>query len=235
MSTPTRRPVVRTVAGAALLGLAATVLAACSPTPAGPSTAAQSAPAPSEGELTPGWDEPGDSPVVPDTDLSAAEVTALLRVTATGPLAEDSCAPEQVAVALTGFDAAMGHRDATVEVRNTSDVPCTLTGYPGIGARGERGDTFLLVAEQSALGVGTDPSAVVALAPGGAAGAPLEWTGELAGAESQWLSSLAVQLAPGQAPALLVKPRVEDGEGGVHQMDITLQTTVRVGPFAPVG
>lgn len=83
---------------------------------------------------------------------------------------------------------------------------------------GQLGQTFDWSIEQLA---GDDEPTVVTLAPDGTATASLEWTGELAGSDSERLSVIAVQLATGQ-PATLVHP---------GSTDIGMFTTVLVGPW----
>lgn len=201
--------------------------------------APSSAPEPHESELPAGYDTPPDTPVVPDGELTADEVTALLRVPATAPIAADSCAADAVDAELWGFDAAAGSRYSTLRVTNTSDAPCTIAGYPGIGARGAWGNPFLIIAEQRPIDE-ADGSPVT-LAPGGAASAPISWTGSLAGAHDEWISLLAVQLAAGQEP-LRVNPTISaesmaGGDGGTPhdaEMDVGMLTDVRIGAFTAV-
>lgn len=202
---------------------------AAGPTPAGP-TAPTAAPPAGEGEPPPGWDSPGDGPVTPDDELTQADVDALLRAPATGPDGATACAADDVAYELTGFDAAAGHRYATLLVRNVSGRPCTVSGYLGVGGRGTWGNAFLLAVEQAPVG-GEDPAAaVVALPAGAAAHAWLEWTGALAGADQERLSSFALQLAAGQ-PARLYAAVGADGA----PLDVGMLTTVRIGPLRPAG
>jgi hypothetical protein len=181
-----------------------------------------SATAPAQPELPPGWDQPPDSPIVPDSALTQDEVDALLQVTATGPDGAGVCPAGAVSYGVQQLDAAAGHRYGALTATNSSATPCTVAGYPGIGGRGTWGQTFTWSLEQVAE---ADGSAVVTLAPGGAATAALEWTGELAGADSERLSVLAVQLAQGQ-PATLVHP---------GSTDIGMLTTVRIGPWQAAG
>ncbi len=193
------------------------------PTQAPPATATP----PTEAELGPGWDEQPDTPVVPDAELPQAELDALLRVTATGPDGAGACGPDDVAYLFTFSDAAAGHRYGSLDVTNTSAGACTVSGYPGLGARGAWGHAFELVVEQTETGLDGSPTGtpVVELAPGASARSAVEWTGELAGAESEPVSSLVVQLAQGQ-PARLVAP---------GETDIGMLTTVRIGALLPAG
>ncbi|WP_182111239.1 DUF4232 domain-containing protein [Actinotalea sp. JY-7876] len=220
------RPVTRRAGGVCAAGLALGALTGCGPSGDPPAPSARppaTAAPPTEGDLPPGWDEAPDSPVVPDHELSQADVDALLRVTATGPQDATTCDGNAVTYELTGFDAALGHRYATLVVTNTGEGACTVSGYVGLGARGTWGHRLELLAEQRAADGGAATPRPVELPPGGSARAALEWTGELAGAESEPVSSLAVQLAHGQ-PARLVT---------AVGLDIGMLTTVRIGPLTP--
>lgn len=187
-----------------------------------------SAPPAAEGEFPPGWDSPGDGPS--DGELVQADVDALLRVTATGEAAGSACTGDEVTYELAGFDAAAGHRYATLVVRNSSTRECTVSGYLGIGGRGEWGHAFELQAEQGPVNGEGDEGSTVELAPGDAAQAWLEWTGGLAGAQQEHLSSFALQLAAGQ-PAAMVSAT---GPGGAP-LDVGMFSTVRIGPLRPFG
>lgn len=198
---------------------------------------------PHESELGPGWDEePDTAPEVADADLSAAELHDLLRLTATADSSPTSCAPDDVGLGLVFNDSAMGHRYGQLWVRNSSDMPCTIEGFAGFGARGEWGSKFLLTAEQvDPLTANTD-QVVLTLAPGEHAYADMEWTGELAGAVSEPMSLLIVQLAHDQDvighPVTGQYSSKADPAGsapGVFDegIDIGMLTTVRVGPFQP--
>ena len=187
-------------------------------------------------ELPPGFDEMPDGEITPDSALSSADITALLRIPASDAATPDSCRPDEVSVSIEGLDAAAGHRYARVVLTNVSSRSCTVSGFPGIGARGEWGSTFELAAEHR------DPSAspvtptVVTLQPGAAGFANLEWTGELAGAESEKISMLVLQLAQGQdafgVPAVgAVSADSGDLSGQAMPLDIGILTTVRIGPL----
>lgn len=187
-------------------------------------------------ELPPGFDEMPDGEITPDSALSSADITALLRIPASDAATPDSCRPDEVSVSIEGLDAAAGHRYARVVLTNVSSRSCTVSGFPGIGARGEWGNTFELAAEHR------DPSAspvtptVVTLQPGAAGFANLEWTGELAGAESEKISMLVLQLAQGQdafgVPAVgAVSADSGDLSGQAMPLDIGILTTVRIGPL----
>lgn len=214
--------------------VAVVVLAGCAgQVPDGATTAAPSSvPGPSEQDLPPGWDEPGDGVVTADADLTQEELRALLRLPATASSTDSSCLPEAVEVSLTFTDAALGHRFGVLEVVNASARECTVQGYPGFGARGAWGGTFQLVAEQRDP---IDPSATqdeVLLAPGASAVASVEWTGELGGAESEPISLLVLQLTA-DGPVVAHPVSAEGAGDGAPDsgIDISMMTTVRMGPL----
>lgn len=178
-------------------------------------------------EVSPGYDQQLDGPPpAKDGDLDGAALTSLLRTRAS-VAADGHCTRDQVQVTLQGFDMASGHRYSRITVRNTSASACVVEGVPGIGVRGARGSRF--VPEVRHTDRDTDGEAIaegpVALEPGEQASAGIEWTGDLAGAESEQASMLVVQLAQGQVPAKV--PAVAGG----GRVDIGQFTTIVLGPF----
>ncbi|WP_436698896.1 DUF4232 domain-containing protein [Nocardioides sp. BYT-33-1] len=154
------------------------------------------------------------------------DLASLLRSHATAGGA-DVCAAEQVDITLEGYDVALGHRFTRITVRNVSDRSCRLEGVPGIGARGAEGSTFEPEVEQAST---TQAAGPVELAPGAAAGSTLEWTGELAGAHSEHVSVLILQLAADQAP-VSVPARLVGDTDETDPLDIGPVTTLRLAPF----
>lgn len=189
-------------------------------------------PGPGEQDLAPGWDEQGDGEMLPDADLTPDDLAGMLRLQATATSTSTSCRPEAVELSLTFTDAAMGHRFGVLEVVNSSSVACSVQGYPGIGARGAWGSSFQLAAEQRDPIDQAATQDQVMLAPGASAVANMEWTGELAGAESEPISLLVVQLsADGEA---IGHPVSAEATGiGVPDtgIDVGMMTTVRIGPL----
>lgn len=234
MSAPRRTPAALTVAALTVVALA---VSACAGPDADPSTRTAASTSPGPDDLAPGWDEPQDGPApTPDADLATAQLAEILRLPASAPEAPESCAPDDVALTLTFTDAALGHRFGVLAVENVSEEACAVGGYPGLGARGAWGATFLLDVEHRDPLEPARSSEAVTVAAGGRAHANVEWTGELAGAASEPVSLLVVQLAAGQDavghPISLDGPSGEPDTG----IDIGMLTTVRVGPFyAPDG
>lgn len=223
--------------GTLLALLVTTVACAAFDEPRSTPTAAPpaSTPGPSEKDLAPGWDEPGDGPApTPAADLTPSQLREMLRLPATGPATATTCT--DVDVHVTELDVAMGHRFGTLVVENAGATDCELQGYPGLGARGAWGSTFVLALEQrDPLDPGSSVQPLVPLPPGGRAVANLEWTGALGGAESERAALLVVQLAVGTVPVTVALD--PDGVRGDRDVivDLGTETTVRVGPFAPVG
>lgn len=179
-------------------------------------------------EASAGWDERPDGPSpTPDAQLDDAALTALLRTRASVRAGERSCRPDQVRLSLESFDAATGHRFTQVVVRNTSADTCVLEGIPGIGVRGEWGKRFVPEVRPDDGPTGGVRPSVVELAPKARAVAALEWTGALAGAQSEKASLLVVQLAGGQVP-WPVPARIGTS---TEPLDIGMFTTLDVSPF----
>ncbi len=190
-----------------------------------------SAGAPHETELTPGWDESPDGPApTPDADLSDADLKALLRTRAEAAAGDSKCGPEDVDARLSGLDAAAGHRYTSLVVKNTSKRACVVEGVAGVGARGQWGHRFTLIAEP---GIGSGFTGPVRLSPGDAARSLLEWTGNLPGNGAERASILVFQLAAGQVP-VPVPTRISNMPGEEDALDVGMDTTIRLAPFEPV-
>lgn len=181
-------------------------------------------------EVPPGYDQQPDGPPPPrDEDLDDAALTALLRTRASAAAADGHCTRDQVRIALEGYDSSLGHRYSRLVVRNTSAQSCVVEGVPGIGVRGAWGSRFVPEVKHTDRGLDGEevPAEPLRLEPGETASAGLEWTGDLAGAESEPASMLVVQLAQGQVPAAV--PAVAGG----GPVDIGQFTTIVLAPFAP--
>lgn len=160
------------------------------------------------------------------------DLTALLRTRATTTAGADGCRPDQVAVTLEGYDAALGHRYTRITVRNVGERPCRVEGVPGIGVRGFDGSTF-----EPEVGRGlpmsgepAPPDGPVELQPGTAATSDLEWTGELAAADAERAALVVVQLAVDQAP-VAVPARLAGDPADADPLDIGRSTTLRLTAF----
>lgn len=173
--------------------------------------------------------------------MTPADWLALLRVPATAVATADTCTARQLAGSLDGFDAAAGHRYTQLVVTNVSAQPCTVQGYPGIGARGEWGSAFPMIVSQtdrSGTAGAEAEQPVITLQPGQSAAAAMEWTGELAGAQSEPIAVLVIQVAQGGDP-IRVEPIVHLGDvstadsADTQVPDIGMLTTVYVGAFLP--
>ncbi|WP_102160730.1 DUF4232 domain-containing protein [Zhihengliuella halotolerans] len=221
---------------------------ASSPTPNPPGAVGQA----TEEEVGAGWDEVPDTPIPDEADLSDAERVEFLRLPATDAAGPASCRPEDLTGQLRYWDAALGHRFGSILLRNDADTDCTLSGFPGLGARGEWGNKFHVEAEQElyhrpkerlARDVDGEAPPPVTLAPGEIAEAYLEWTGALAGSGSEWAQTLYVQTDREATPVAVPMDRqviVEDpqdpmAEGEPLSIDIGMFTKLRVGPFEAPG
>ncbi|GHD09385.1 DUF4232 domain-containing protein [Zhihengliuella salsuginis] len=205
-----------------------------------------------EEEVGAGWDEVPDTPIAEEEDLSDDERSDFLRLEATDPARETSCRPEDLTGQLRYWDAALGHRFGSILLRNDADTDCTLSGFPGLGARGEWGNKFHVEAEQElyhrpeehlARDVDGEAPPPVSLAPGEIAEAYLEWTGALAGSGSEWAQTLYVQTDREATPVAVpmdLQAIVEDPQDPMYpgeplSIDIGMFTKLRVGPFEEPG
>ncbi len=178
-------------------------------------------------EVPPGYDQQLDGPPPAKGDaVDGAALTALLRTRAS-VAADGHCTSDQVQVTLQGFDMTLGHRYSRITVRNTSAAACVVEGVPGIGVQGTWGSRFVPEVKHTDRDTSGAAIAVapVRLEPGERASAGIEWTGDLAGAESEQASMLVVQLARGQVPAKV--PAVAGG----GRVDIGQFTTIVLAPF----
>lgn len=231
ISSSTRTVFFSTVAVAVL------VLSACSGRATKePNLAASSAGQPSsvgeasEEEVGTGGDQAPDEPMVPEAELSAAERIEMLRLPATDAARTGSCSPEDVSAELVRVGVSLGHRYAGIVLTNDGVTPCELSGFPGVGARGEWGSRFMVEADQRPLVFSESeipspspaPGGLVTLAPSGEARVKLEWTGALGGAYSEPLEVLYLQLFRDTEPLIVEDP------GGVTS-DLGTFSTVRVG------
>lgn len=181
-----------------------------------------------EAEIGQDWMAGPDINTPEEHELSDEERLEHIRLGATHPHIAETCAAEELSAQVHYSDAAMGTRGGSILLRNDAEQDCTLQGHPGIGARGEYG--HLSHNEISQTVTAEEPS-FVRLGPGEIAVVPLIWTGELAGAESEWVETLYVQLAQDQVPVVadVDKDLVVNAEDAAP--DIGMTTRIRVEPF----
>lgn len=175
-------------------------------------------------------------------ELSSEQRQDLLQASATDPAPANACQPVDLTLRLGTLDVALGHRFSQIVVRNVGAEPCAVRGTPGVGAVGNQGTPLVLDLEQRDS-VDSSPPSPVLVEPGGEAYANLEWTGTLAGAESEYLQSFVIQFASGQTPVQFSPPGQGAGHPANHQVpepydwepsgirDLGYGTTVRIGPW----
>ncbi len=185
-----------------------------------------------ESEVPAGWDEPGEAVVVPVGELDAEARRGLLRLEASSDPVAGACTAGQLSASLRYTDAALGHRYGYITVSNEHPDPCVLRGYPGFGARGASGSTFVNEVEQSPMASageflpeGYTPETVI-LAGTEVARVQLEWTGALGGAGAEPLQDMLLQPFHGTDP-------VPVADAAEEAFDVSMFTTVRIRPFLP--
>lgn len=175
--------------------------------------------------------------------LSEDERRGMLRVRATAFPQEGTCAPEQFTAEVSVQDEAMGTRFGTLTLRHVGGPSCTLSGYPGWGARGRAGTVFQNDVTQAPATVdfgrtGTlpngreslnepgpsDPPAIT-VQPGEQVRIPLNWGDALDGTvDPEPLEHMVLQLASGQTP-------LEVAGADDPALDLRAGNRVEIGPF----
>lgn len=108
------------------------------------------------------------------------------------------CSADDVRLGLTGFDAAMGARVATLEAVNLSGSPCYLDGFATVALSRGRSALAVTSGTTSTSQPGMPGRATrVGLAPRGTARAVLYWRGYGAAADTTTPQTLTVTLRPG--------------------------------------
>jgi len=138
------------------------------------------------------------APTSPDVAPSGSATPSVLGYA----VATTDCPVSQLVLDASGGGAASGHRAYDFQIRNTSTLPCTITGYPGIAFRGANTRPTGATVAPGRSFMEEDPGpAPVALAPGATAIAGIGWD---AGAEPNDATraqrvelTIATQLAPG--------------------------------------
>lgn len=214
----------RSVVSAATLALTFVLVAGCASPPPDTSLDASSPPATTaQTEQTP-TALPTEPPLVLPPSRTAGASTG--PVDPAAPLFPDGpCQPGQLDVSASPVDPALGYRQMRVRVTNSSRVPCVLTGYAVVSARGPSGTVFanprgrLHDAE-------TSSAQTVPLDPGDVAHLDLGWRGDLAAAGVEQTASMTIVVSDGSSPAAVpLDP--------TSPVDIVDGTEIRVGGWRP--
>jgi hypothetical protein len=114
--------------------------------------------------------------------------------------ADVACDQADLGFAVTGWDAAMGARFASLQATNTGARPCWVEGIPAVTLL-QGGRPLQLPAEPGQTADGS-PAVVqrVGIAPGGNAYALLDWRTYAGWADDTTPQSVTVALAPGEPP-----------------------------------
>jgi hypothetical protein len=203
------------VAAAALLAVAVVVPDVLLPHETSPAVAAPPAPEPSAPEPP----TPTPAPVpAPRTTVPPPPVAAAI-----------ACDQADLSFVVTGWDAALGARFASVEATNTGDVACWVQGVPAVTLL-QGGRPLRLTLEPGQMGNG-GPVVVqqVGIAPGGHAYALLNWRTDAGRADDTTPQSVTVALTPGTAPV----PAGILGGHGPAPFDLADGGAWGIGPWAP--
>ncbi|MCM3846420.1 DUF4232 domain-containing protein [Pseudonocardia sp. DR1-2] len=155
--------------------------------------------------------------------LSSAPTTAPPQPTedasrAAGQVARCTSSTVQASVGTTLGD---NQKDTTIVWRNTSDAPCTMTGFGGVDLRGPDDPQF--GPSYSLPRAGEDPTAVV-VKPGGTAHTVITW---LPG--DSWTPTDIVVTAPDEATSTTLKW----DQGPVSRQDGATRPGTYIHPVAP--
>ena len=142
------------------------------------------------------------------------------------PLFPDGpCQPSQLDVSVSPVDAALGYRQMRVRVTNHSRVPCILTGYAVVSARGPSGTVFANPRGRMHDSESAD-ARTVPLDPGETAHVDLGWRGDLASAGVEQTASMTIVVTEGSSPASVpLDP--------TSPVDVVDGTEIRVGGWRP--
>lgn len=214
---PAARPATRRAAALALALLALAACAAPSPKPARAEAAAK--PVPSAPDVAPS-DPPAEDPPAP----------------APGPVpaSAPTCAEADLALAVAGFDVALGSRYLLLAATNASDQPCSVGGRPDL--------TFVRMSGTMTPGVtlvprttgGPDGGAVV-LVPGDTAYSELRWSAMSTTQDPDESVAVRVRAVPGARGVEVLIDPPPDADGGVElpprSIDVLAGAEVEVGPW----
>ncbi len=134
------------------------------------------------------------------------------------------CAGTDLALRVTGFDAALGRRYLTVVAQNGSDAPCALEGRPGITFVRASGTPVPDV--ETGTPTGTPAPQRVVLQPGSAARSDLTWRGMSTALDPDVTVELRVVPQPG-TEGTAGTPLPVDGPG----LDILAGAAVEIGAW----
>lgn len=143
----------------------------------------------------------------------------------TGARPAGACAPTDLALGATGFDAAAGRRFLTVTARNDGAVECVLAGAPAVRFVADDGSETDVLLEPD-----DDGLAPLTLAPGATAWAALSWRGGSTADDPPLVTTLLVAPHPGDPESVVGLagiPGVGDG------LDLLGGGTATIGSWAP--
>jgi hypothetical protein len=145
------------------------------------------------------------------------------------PVAADvPCDPADLRFAVTGFDAAMGARAASVQATNAGTAPCWVEGVPVVTLR-QGGRPLHLTVEPGQTPQGEPATAQrVGIAPGGRALALLTWRSYGGWADAETPQALTVALDPASPPVAVGLPPSD-----VAPFDLADGGAWGVAPWAP--
>jgi hypothetical protein len=210
---------VAALAGAALLVVSVAVPDLLLPRPWHPAVAAPAAAVPAVPTTEP--------PALPTTSAPVPAPASTTRPPLVG--ADVPCDQADLAFVVTGWDAAMGARFASVQATNTGDAACWVEGVPSVTLL-QGGHPLQLTLEPGQMGDGS-PVVVqqVGIAPGGHAYALLDWRTYAGWADDTTPQSVTVALTTGTAPL----PAGIVGGHGPAPFDLADGGSWGVGPWAP--
>jgi hypothetical protein len=175
------------------------------------------------------------TPPTPTTPLPTTVAPAPAPDTTTPPPptveADAACDQADLDFVVTGWDAAMGARFASVQATNTGDAACWVQGVPSVTLL-QRGRPLELTLEPGQMGDGSPVVArQVGIAPGGHAYALLDWRTCAGWADDTTPQAVTVALTTGTAPV----PAGIVGGHGPAPFDLADGGAWGVGPWAPPG
>ncbi len=176
-----------------------------------------------------------ESPTVQTVGVLGPDAVAA-AADATRPAAgEDvrACTGDELELALTGFDVALGSRFLRVTATSAASTPCRLQGMPDLAAMRTSGTLVPSLTLEPARSRPAEPAAVV-LQPGQAATSELRWGAMSTSQDPDTTVALLVTAVPdGPQVTLPVAQAVPDDPPGTASVDILHGATVRVGDWAP--